>query len=111
MISDLLYSGGIDRDADLINMLFRDEYYSKKPSSEEDDLTAMMTTLGKGEFITRKNRHGPLGTIELDFKKGSWQSDYLHELFNAQDIINEAKRRMGLPTENNVKVENDDLPF
>jgi replicative DNA helicase len=56
MMSDLRESGSIEQDADLIIMLYRDEYYN--PNSED---------AGKAEIIFGKNRHGSQGTIHLAY--------------------------------------------
>lgn len=57
MMSDLRESGGLEQDADLILMLYRDEYY--EPESEKR---------GIAEVIAVKNRNGPTGTVELLFE-------------------------------------------
>jgi replicative DNA helicase len=56
MLSDLRESGSIEQDADLVMMLYRDEYYS--PDTPER---------GLAEVIVAKHRHGPTGTIKLLF--------------------------------------------
>ncbi|BAZ38185.1 DnaB helicase [Calothrix sp. NIES-4101] len=56
MLSDLRESGSIEQDADLVMMLYRDEYYS--PDTPER---------GIAEAIVAKHRHGPTGTIKLLF--------------------------------------------
>ncbi len=56
MLSDLRESGSIEQDADLVMMLYRDEYYS--PDTPER---------GIAEAIIAKHRHGPTGTIKLLF--------------------------------------------
>lgn len=56
MLSDLRESGSIEQDADLVMMLYRDEYYS--PDTPER---------GIAEAIVAKHRHGPTGTVKLLF--------------------------------------------
>lgn len=56
MMSDLRESGQIEQDADVIIMLYRDEYY--RPSTE---------WIGITEAIVRKNRDGATGTAYLEW--------------------------------------------
>src|SRR3989344_2898004 len=57
MMSDLRESGSIENDADIIMLLFRRDYYDKydKP--------------GLTELIIAKNRHGPIGSVQLTYRK------------------------------------------
>ncbi len=57
-LSDLRESGAIEQDADVVMMLYREDYY------EEDSDRAGMT-----DVYIRKHRNGPIGHIELAFKK------------------------------------------
>lgn len=57
-LSDLRESGAIEQDADVVLMMYREDYY------EEDTERKGVTDL----FI-RKHRNGPIGHIELAFKK------------------------------------------
>lgn len=57
LMSDLRDSGSIEQDADLILMLYRDEYYN--PDTEWK---------GVAECIIAKQRNGPTGMIPLAFK-------------------------------------------
>lgn len=56
MLSDLKESGSIEQDADLVMMLYRDEYYS--PDSPDRAIA---------EVIVSKHRHGATGTTKLLF--------------------------------------------
>lgn len=58
LMSDLRDSGSIEQDADLIMLLYRDEYYSR--SSDTGSII---------EIQLAKHRNGPVGTIELLFEK------------------------------------------
>jgi len=57
-LSDLRESGAIEQDADVVLMMYREDYY------EEDTDRAGFT-----DIFIRKHRHGSVGRIELMFKK------------------------------------------
>jgi replicative DNA helicase len=74
-LSDLRESGSIEQDADVVVFVFREEYYHKmrKPSESDREKFAqwMMEgdkVMGKAEVIIGKQRHGPTGTVELQFE-------------------------------------------
>ncbi len=74
-LSDLRESGSIEQDADVVMFVFREEYYREreKPSDHEMDKMAawqqvMEQCHGKAEVILGKQRHGPIGTVELSFE-------------------------------------------
>ncbi len=74
-LSDLRESGSIEQDADVVMFVFREEYYveREKPSEERLDEMAgwqerMDRLHGKAEVILGKQRHGPIGTVELSFE-------------------------------------------
>lgn len=68
-LSDLRESGSIEQDADIVIMLYRDEYYA----SEKDDASAEAehSPVNEAEFIIAKNRHGPTTTVKV-----AWNGDY-----------------------------------
>jgi replicative DNA helicase len=58
ILSDLRESGGIEQDADVVLMLYREEMYNEDCQSP-----------GGTDIYIRKNRHGPTGRVELFFDK------------------------------------------
>ena len=74
-LSDLRESGSIEQDADVVMFVYRGEYYKEREKPGEENLEAMtkwqqdMEQLhGKAEVIIGKQRHGPVGGIELSFE-------------------------------------------
>ncbi len=74
-LSDLRESGSIEQDADVVMFVFREEYYREREKPGDHDLEAMakwQETMekvhGKAEVIIGKQRHGPIGTVELSFE-------------------------------------------
>jgi replicative DNA helicase len=74
-LSDLRESGSIEQDADVVLFVYREEYYHKmrKPlESNREKFAEWMAegdkVDGKAEVIIGKQRHGPTGTVELQFE-------------------------------------------
>jgi replicative DNA helicase len=74
-LSDLRESGSIEQDADVVMFVYRDEYYKEreKPGDHEMEKMAawqavMEQVHGKAEVIIGKQRHGPIGHVELSFE-------------------------------------------
>ena len=61
-LSDLRESGSIEQDADIVLMLFREDYYADGSENEED---MDVKQVDKVEVIVSKNRHGPTGSVDL----------------------------------------------
>ena len=65
MLSDLRESGSIEQDADMVLMLYRDEYYKN-----DADLADQPIEAGNiAEVIIVKNRHGATGTVKMGWVK------------------------------------------
>ncbi|WFE73415.1 replicative DNA helicase [Roseinatronobacter sp. S2] len=74
-LSDLRESGSIEQDADVVMFVYRDEYYREREKPSDDELEKMAawqakmeTVHGKAEVVIGKQRHGPIGTVELSFE-------------------------------------------
>ncbi|PIB24379.1 replicative DNA helicase [Amylibacter kogurei] len=74
-LSDLRESGSIEQDADIVMFVYREEYYKEreKPGDHEADKMMiwqeeMEALHGKAEVVIGKQRHGPIGTVELSFE-------------------------------------------
>jgi replicative DNA helicase len=72
-LSDLRESGSIEQDADVVLFVYREEYYltnkEPRPGTADHDkwLSEMDAVHGKAEVIIGKQRHGPTGTVSLQF--------------------------------------------
>lgn len=64
MLSDLRESGSLEQDADIVMFLYREDYYQ-----QETERT------NKVDVIIAKHRNGPIGNIELDFRKDCGRFD------------------------------------
>jgi replicative DNA helicase len=60
ILSDLRESGSIEQDADLVLMLYRENYYNST--------TEKFEKLVPAELIVAKHRNGPLGVVKLSFQ-------------------------------------------
>ena len=74
-LSDLRESGSIEQDADVVMFVYREEYYAEREKPSDDKLDEMaawqdrMDKLhGRAEVVIGKQRHGPIGTVELSFE-------------------------------------------
>ena len=60
-LADLRDSGAIEQDADLVMMMFREDYYSENENNDLKDSVA--------DIRIAKNRNGSTGVIHLTFKR------------------------------------------
>lgn len=84
MLSDLRESGSIEQDADIVMFLLRREYYDPldKP--------------GTGELIIAKNRHGPVGSVQMTYRKeisqfGNFAPDMIQDVDLEEQVANNFK--------------------
>lgn len=61
MLSDLRDSGAIEQDADVVMFIYREDYYDKEKSADQNTV----------DIIVAKNRHGSTGEVTL-----GWQAPY-----------------------------------
>ena len=73
-LADFRDSGSIEQDADVVMFVFRQEYYQERAKPDEQDgakmekwQKKMEEVSGVAEVIIGKQRHGPIGTVELSF--------------------------------------------
>jgi len=73
-LADLRESGSIEQDADVVMFVFREEYYHErlKPDENSDKFPEWQQKAerlhGRTEVIIGKQRHGPIGTVDLHFE-------------------------------------------
>ena len=75
ILSDLRESGNLEQDADLVAFIYREDYY-KNFGDDDVDEAERAKLEGVAELIVRKNRNGPIDTVQLAFleKYASFQS-------------------------------------
>ena len=73
-LSDLRESGSIEQDADVVMFIYRDEYYLSRAQPDIQDhqkyaewQEKMDRSMNIAEVIVAKQRHGPIGTVNLHF--------------------------------------------
>jgi replicative DNA helicase len=73
-LSDLRESGSIEQDADVVMFVYREEYYlaNKEPRVGTPEYEKWQLDMdlahGKAEVIIAKQRHGPTGSVDLQFE-------------------------------------------
>lgn len=80
LLSDLRDSGAIEQDADIVEFIYRPEYYDKDDSS----------LFGVAYVIIAKNRNGACGDIELKFKHECTRFENPNEYQEPTDVINQS---------------------
>lgn len=83
-LSDLRESGSIEQDADVVMFVFREEYYVERNQPREGTpehmawQEEMAKVEGLAEVIIGKQRHGPTGTVRLQFQSAVTRfADYM----------------------------------
>ena len=73
-LADLRESGSIEQDADVVLLVYREEYYEEKKqpklgSIEHAEWQSKMSNIaGLAEILIGKQRHGPTGNIQVEFE-------------------------------------------
>lgn len=80
-LSDLRESGSIEQDADVVLMMYREDYY------EEDSDRPGIT-----DIYIRKHRNGPIGRVELMFKREQMR---FYDIDKTQEVKSMASRATG----------------
>jgi replicative DNA helicase len=87
-LADLRESGSIEQDADVVMFVFREEYYVERTKPSEgtpefqDWMSKMQLVSGRAEVIIGKQRHGPVGTVNLQFDGSVTRfSDLAHDAY------------------------------
>jgi replicative DNA helicase len=87
-LADLRESGSIEQDADVVMFVYREEYYVERTKPAEgtvefqDWMAKMQLVSGKAEVIVGKQRHGPVGTVHLQFDASVTRfSDLAHDAY------------------------------
>lgn len=82
-LSDLRESGSIEQDADVVMFIYREEYYLSRMEPDPDaknraDWEAKaLKAMNKAEVIIAKQRHGPIGNVEIRFNANTTKFDNL----------------------------------
>ncbi len=73
-LSDLRESGSIEQDADVVMFVYREQYYLEREKPNEEDAAKIETWQRKmsnvhnvAEAVIGKQRHGPIGIVEMYF--------------------------------------------
>jgi replicative DNA helicase len=74
MLSDLRESGSIEQDADVVLFIYREAYYLERREPDDDDQAKhaewqekMRSKMNEAEVIIAKQRHGPIGKVDVGF--------------------------------------------
>ncbi len=71
LLSDIKESGSIEQDANMVFMLYRDDYYDDEKADIENGVSVV-------ECNIAKNKDGETGIVELDYYKKT-QRFYSHD--------------------------------
>ncbi len=90
MLSDLRESGSIEQDADVVMFVYREEYYLHRSEPEMGTDKHLQwqesceRALNIGECIVAKARHGPIGSVRMQFDGSKTRFSDLDEIHDPQ---------------------------
>ena len=77
ILTDLVGSGSIEQDADVVIFIYRDEFYLNRAKPAEgtmefqDWMAKMQSAAGYALLLVAKQRHGPIGSVRVRFDESS----------------------------------------
>lgn len=83
-LADLRESGSIEQDADIVLMLYREDYYK---TDKDKDKTPEEIDVNSAELLVQKNRHGPTGSVKM-----AWNPKYT--LYTCIDTTQEDEKEV-----------------
>lgn len=104
-LSDLRDSGAIEQDADVIQFIYRPEYYGITRWDKDWDGVEDLPTDGEAEIITAKHRH--CGTSRTRLK---WNPDY-QKFHDISSVVYESQKLPTINPQNAFKNDKDEMPF
>jgi replicative DNA helicase len=100
ILSDLRESGNLEQDADLVCFIYREDYYKNWDESVDEEERASLE--GIAELIVRKNRNGPIDTVQLAFQD---------KFASFQNLARTDRAERGFSPTPSDSVADDDEPF
>jgi len=79
LLSDLRESGSLEQDADVVRLLYREDYYQRDPTQHTNI----------AEVTIAKNRNGPTGVAKLYFTRKSARFSDLSQVMNSRESNSE----------------------
>ena len=87
LLADLRESGSIEQDADVVLFIYREQYYLARRQPEEGTVEhaewqeKMDKVHNRAEIIVAKQRHGPIGKVNLYFNEMLTKFDNLDKTY------------------------------
>jgi len=101
MLSDLRESGAIEQDADVVQFLYRPEYYGLTETE------GGVSTKGKGWLLVSKNRSGGLQDIEMNWHPTITKFKDATEI----ETLEQYNPQSGISNNNDFEDQNEESPF